>query len=104
MRLLWHRLTESPEARLNRIRQFGFFRFCALYAVVFPGCHLLAACVRAFLIRTGTELGRLPVEIAGWSATGMVVAAAFWLAISFQRSPRVNSVPPRSATCDSHDG
>lgn len=103
MRLLWHRLTESPETRLQRIRRLGFVRFCALYALVFPACHVLAASLRAWFIGRGLELNRLPLEIAGWSAAGAFVAAACWLAGSLARQPRGEPVPSRSASSNPHD-
>jgi hypothetical protein len=81
MRLLWHRLTESPDVRFNRIRQIGFVRFCATYALIFPLCHLLAVGVRAALIRSLAGLNHLPMELLQWSVAGAGVAMIFWLAV-----------------------
>jgi hypothetical protein len=81
MRLLWDRLTESSEARLNRIRQIGFLRFCATYAIVFPLCHLLAAGVRVALVGSLAGLDNLPIELIEWTVAGGGVATLFWLAV-----------------------
>lgn len=98
MRSLWHRLSESPQARLLRIRRLGFFRFCALYAVVFPVGHALAVGLRATLIGTVVEFRGLSAEIAGWSAAGALVAASLWLVGTLWRPLREESASSRRAT------
>jgi hypothetical protein len=80
IRLLWHRLGESADARLLRIRRLGFLRFCAIYALVFPIGHGLAAATRAASIGTTAELAHLPVEMGGWSVAGAAVATVLWFA------------------------
>src|SRR4051812_44383145 len=80
IRLLWHRLSESADSRSLRIRRFGFVRFCAIYAGVFPAAHALATGIRAALIGTTAEFANFPAEMAGWSAAGMAVASILWFA------------------------
>jgi hypothetical protein len=78
-RFLWDRLGESSDTRLLRIRRLGFLRFCAIYVLVFPLGHAVMAAVRAALVGSTEGLAHLPVEMAGWAAAGMAVAAFFWL-------------------------
>lgn len=80
IRLLWRRLTESADARLLRIRRFGFLRFCGIYAFVFPVAHALATGFRVIATGATAGLANLPSELAGWSLTGATVAATVWFA------------------------
>jgi hypothetical protein len=80
IRLLWHRLSESTDARLVRIRRFGFLRFCGIYACVFPAAHALTTGLRAALIGTTAEFAHFAAEMVGWSAAGATVASILWFA------------------------
>jgi hypothetical protein len=97
IRFLWQRLGESSDARLSRIRRFGFIRFSAIYILVFPLCHAVMAAVRATAIGNPEPLSRLPVEMAGWAAAGLAVATLVW---TIGRRSQLRAVPSRRATPD----
>jgi hypothetical protein len=88
-------MTEPPEERMNRIRQFGYLRFCAVYSAIFPLCHLLASVVRAESTGSSTPLESLLMELVLWSAGGAGIATVFWLVVTLQHRLRAEKAVSR---------